>query len=406
MNIRLEYPLSKSDVCLGLSVNSDEIDIEFLSEKLKIDHQSYLELTQEYDNFHREYKSCQDDIQKFKQSLNCFEETFAIFDAQLKLNEENQKEAMEHEKEGLKKHYDNILEKLESIKDCRKQLEKECNEKNSQSIILDRKINELKPQLNEKKRQLEQIKAILINKIGNEDIEKMLDYSNNSLPPSKVSPMMMKADSFNSYDNYDHAHSQKLNYCLIDKEYLANACSPINSPISETNSLNNSINSFSNSNKSSNNYSAPSIKRNEQSDFDSIDQNEKSAYLNLDTQNLDVEKSPSIDAEWYLGDLSKENVNLIMKNQPDGTFLVRDSKNRAEAPFTLTVRVNGSTKMLRILQSSDSQHCGFKPDKLEFKSLVHLIENYLHQPLITTNPDLTIHLVYPMTKELVRKYLN
>lgn len=401
MDLRLDHSLSKSDICSALSMNSKQIDVELLSEKLKMANDLYIELTQEYDNYHQEYKSIQDEIMKFRQSLNCFEETFAIFDEQLKLNEENQKDAMVHEKADIAKHYDHIRDKLEEIKEFRKQLELQCEEKNSQSTILDRKINELKPLLNEKKRYREQIKAILINKIGNDGIERILEFSSD-LSCSNL--FQINKAEFNS-DNYDPVHSQKLNYCQIDKEYLVNAYqtaagnSQFSSPTSETNPLNSSMDGSMNHSKS---------RRNETTIVqDSNDQSEGSAYLDLEAQSFAFDAQSSlVDAEWYVGDLSKEDVNIIMKSEPDGTFIVRDSKNRVEAPFTLTVRVNGSSKMIRILKSDDGHYYGFKPDKLEFDSVVKLIEYYLKEPLIVFKPDLTIRLLYPMNKDQIRNRLH
>ena len=422
MNVRLEYSLSKSDICSSLNVNSNEIDVDTLKEKFETANQEYINLTQEYDDYHRDYKLCQDDIQKFRQSLNCFEETFAIFEEQIKLNEENQKEAMAHEKDGLGKHRLSIEDKLFEIKAFRKQLEQQCDEKNEESSDLDRKINEIKPLLNEKKRNTEQIRAILINKLGKKEAEKTLEYQINDLIYSNLKPNLNKSE-FSDHNQQQHDQLQNknlnLNYCSIDIANAATYSTTINNssaatslPLSNLDKLHsqqqdlnlpttsNDANSILNNcldNSLVNNSKTVTLIANDQ-------QNEDSAYLGLENANrieLDLIAKPLIDAEWYVGDLSKENVNTIMKNQADGTFLVRDSQNRFEAPFTLTVRVNGSTKMLRILKSVDNYY-GFKPDKLEFGNVIKLIDFYRNEPLIVFKPDLIIHLKYPMTKDQIR----
>lgn len=436
MNIKLEYPLSNADICSSLNVGSNKGNVEALVEKFEQENQLCLNLTQQYDDCHEAYKRCQDEIQKFKQNLSCFEETFAIFEEQIKLNEENQKEAMAHEKAGLAKHRFDIEEKLLEIKQFRKELEEQCEAKNLESASLDRQINELKPLLNEKRRITEQIKAILVHKFGKKDVEKMFKSPSNPnvAPLTAITPFgKQREPSFNE-SHYDPAQGKSLNYCLIDIANSSNSgsYSPVNSPSSPTNpdrfpdtakpsgssgfpsngpptTLNDSSIRNLHISSSSSPANVQGSPLNQQSRGSTVNPppapltpEDPATYLDLDALKTSA-SALTIDAPWYFGSTSKEDVFTIMRDKPDGAFLVRDSPNKPEAPFTLTVRVNGSTKLLRIVQNKGHLY-GFRSDEL-FGSVVELIEHHRTEPLVVKNPDLKIRLTQAVTRDQARSLL-
>lgn len=106
--------------------------------------------------------------------------------------------------------------------------------------------------------------------------------------------------------------------------------------------------------------------------------------------------------QWYWGSINRDDTFLILKNCPDGSFLVRCATDKSfDAPYTLCVMKSSLVKSIKIFRQEQAMSGTFFYDiekPCRFESVSALISYYSRVSLKEYNHNLDVVLTYGVSK--------
>ena len=105
--------------------------------------------------------------------------------------------------------------------------------------------------------------------------------------------------------------------------------------------------------------------------------------------------------EWYWADIvTRDNTALLLKNCPDGSFIVRNSTDKnANTPYTLCVIKGSFVKSVKIFKETQGEQSLFDIEKpCRFESVQALVEYYSRVSLKEYNQNLDFKLTFGLSK--------
>lgn len=161
LDVKLLYPISKFK---DNDENTNITDIDKLAQKFVETHKNYAAKTQELNQIVHEYDKTETERNLKRQAHDAFLEAVAMFEHQIDLKNSYIKQAQPHELNSVMENFDLLNARLDSLRDSKKLLEEDLNKQKQMVLMLEREINNLKPERSTLARQKERYQSNLMRR--------------------------------------------------------------------------------------------------------------------------------------------------------------------------------------------------------------------------------------------------
>lgn len=161
LDVKLLYPISKFK---DNDENTNITDIDKLAQKFVETHKNYVVKTQEFEQILHEYDKTESERNLKRQAHDAFLEAVAMFEHQIDLKNSYIKQAQPHEINSVMENFDLLNARLDSLRDSKKLLKEDLDKQKQMVLMLEREINNLKPERSTLARQKERYQSNLMRR--------------------------------------------------------------------------------------------------------------------------------------------------------------------------------------------------------------------------------------------------
>jgi phosphoinositide-3-kinase regulatory subunit alpha/beta/delta len=160
LDIKLMYPVSRfayDDEYQSLLEDKDALVQKFVDISTEIKA-----VTQSLEQLSETHKKCENDISFKRQAHDAFHEAETMFNEQISIQNRYKLEAQPHEMKKLDENSELLKQRLQSLTECKKNLESDLEVQRRQLHNLDRSVNEFKVELSGLSRKEKRLKQMMM----------------------------------------------------------------------------------------------------------------------------------------------------------------------------------------------------------------------------------------------------